>query len=670
MLLLVRDLEGKGGLRGSLNDDDGSDAVSIAASIRRERERERERDRSTEYLQQCDRERRFRDEREDDDRISVHALEKYAPNLARSLNVGSIASSGVAGGSRRGVDDDEDARSVSSRKSCLSGASRGSRKQKKRMAGDSSDDEYIPEEATPKSAKKRKAPSSTPRTTKKAARTTAASPATPLPSADAPPFVETPNAVGPDGKTIEETYQRKTPLEHVLLRPDTYIGSVQTHVGPQWVWEQGRMVHREVRMVPGLYKIFDEILVNAADNKQRDPSMDAIKVTIDTAKNKIQVWNNGRGIPVEVHAKEGCYVPELIFGHLLTSSNYDDSARKTTGGRNGYGAKLANIFSTEFVVETADGSRQKKYKQVRGAGLTYILSIITSITFQLNLIFSQNMSVKKAPVIKDCKPTDNFTSITFHPDLAKFGLASLDADHVALMSRRVVDVAGCLGKSVKVMLNGTRVPVKSFADYAGLYLAPPPLPTPQPPATPPSSGEGGSGGEGGEGTGAEGGVSAAEATAAVAAAAAHPSTHEKLPSFVNAIATTRGGTHVNMVSEQIVRYLLDKAQKKAATGKHGSASGAAAIKPHQVRLWSGGKERTLCVACWFINCQVVLRRPFALPSRPSLSPSQMRSQLCVPVNCLVVQLRRLKALPSRLPLPLSFSPSSAWLCGVKRLIIV
>ncbi|GJP74296.1 hypothetical protein CLOP_g4904 [Closterium sp. NIES-67] len=475
------------------------------------------------------------------------------------------------------------------------------------MAADSSEDEYIPEEATAKSAsaKKRKAPG-TPRTTKKAARTTTASPV-PVPPTDAPHGpLESPNTtVGSDGKTIEETYQRKTPLEHVLLRPDTYIGSVQTHVGPQWVWEQGRMVHREVRMVPGLYKIFDEILVNAADNKQRDPTMDAIKVTIDTAKNKIQVWNNGKGIPVEVHAKEGCYVPELIFGHLLTSSNYDDSARKTTGGRNGYGAKLANIFSTEFVVETADGSRQKKYKQV----------------------FSKNMSVKKVPVIKDCKPTDNFTSITFFPDLAKFGLSSLDADHVALMSRRVVDVAGCLGKSVKVSLNGTRVPVKSFADYAGLYLAPPPLPTPQPPATPPSSGEGESGEGGGEGAGAEG-VSAAGAAAAAAAAvaaaattaaaAAHPP-HEKLPrihervndnwevcvstsdgqfqqvSFVNAIATTRGGTHVNMVSEQIVRYLLDKAQKKAASGKHGSASGAAAIKPHQVRsqLWV------------FINCLVV-----------------------------------------------------------------
>lgn len=124
------------------------------------------------------------------------------------------------------------------------------------------------------------------------------------------------------------------------------------------------MTHRPVTYVPGLYKIFDEILVNAADNKQRDPKMDAVEVVIDPEQNFISVYNNGDGIPVEIHQEEGVYVPELIFGHLLTSSNYDDAEKKTTGGRNGYGAKLTNIFSTEFVIETADGKRQKKYKQV------------------------------------------------------------------------------------------------------------------------------------------------------------------------------------------------------------------------------------------------------------------------------------------------------------------
>lgn len=81
-------------------------------------------------------------------------------------------------------------------------------------------------------------------------------------------------------KSIEETYQKKTQLEHILLRPDTYVGSIEKHTQALWVFEDGSMVNRNVSFVPGLYKIFDEILVNAADNKQRDPSMDTLKVKI------------------------------------------------------------------------------------------------------------------------------------------------------------------------------------------------------------------------------------------------------------------------------------------------------------------------------------------------------------------------------------------------------
>jgi DNA topoisomerase-2 len=180
------------------------------------------------------------------------------------------------------------------------------------------------------------------------------------------------------GKTIEETYQKKSQLEHILLRPDTYIGSIEKHAQTLWVYEGDKIVHRPVTYVPGLYKIFDEILVNAADNKQRDPKMDSLKVVIDGENNLVSVYNNGDGVPVEIHKEEGVYVPELIFGHLLTSSNYDDAEKKTTGGRNGYGAKLTNIFSTEFVIETADGKRQKKYKQVM---LVFVNALVTCYIF-------------------------------------------------------------------------------------------------------------------------------------------------------------------------------------------------------------------------------------------------------------------------------------------------
>ena len=140
------------------------------------------------------------------------------------------------------------------------------------------------------------------------------------------------------------------------MRPDTYVGSCEKTEAQAWVYDKAtdKLVQKTMSFVPGLYKIFDEILVNATDNKVRDPTMVTLRVDIDQAEGIIRVYNDGNGIPVEMHKEEQVYVPELIFGHLLTSSNYDDGEKKVTGGRNGYGAKLANIFSERFEVETAD----------------------------------------------------------------------------------------------------------------------------------------------------------------------------------------------------------------------------------------------------------------------------------------------------------------------------
>ncbi|KAK4770618.1 hypothetical protein SAY87_031150 [Trapa incisa] len=335
-------------------------------------------------------------------------------------------------------------------------------------------------------------------------------------------------------KTIEETYQKKSQLEHILLRPDTYIGSIENHTQTLWVYENEEMVNRPVTYVPGLYKIFDEILVNAADNKQRDPRMDSLKVSIDVEQNLISVYNNGDGVPVEIHQEEQVYVPELIFGHLLTSSNYDDSVKKTTGGRNGYGAKLTNIFSTEFVIETADGKRQKKYKQV----------------------FSNNMGKKSEPIITKCKEGENWTKVSFKPDLFKFKMSHLEDDVVALMKKRVVDMAGCLGKTVKVELNGKRVPVKTFPEYVSLYLSAakknkPDTPLPRMEETVNDRWE-------------------------VCVSLSEGQFQQV--SFVNSIATIKGGTHVDCVTNQIANYVMNVVNKKNKTAN---------LKAHNVKnhLW-------------------------------------------------------------------------------------
>ncbi|KAK0097853.1 hypothetical protein PV326_013248 [Microctonus aethiopoides] len=342
-------------------------------------------------------------------------------------------------------------------------------------------------------------------------------------------------------KTIEGIYQKKSQLEHILLRPDTYIGSVEPVIEQMWVYdkEKAMMIQKEIKYVPGLYKIFDEILVNAADNKQRDPKMNMIKIDIDAENNTISVWNNGKGIPVVIHKDENMYVPTMIFGHLLTSSNYDDTEEKVTGGRNGYGAKLCNIFSHRFTVETASKEYKRSLKQTWG----------------------NNMGKASEPRVKEFTGED-FTKVTFSPDLKKFKMERLDDDIVALMSRRAYDVAAST-RHVAVYLNGTRVPVKTFKDYVDMYIK---------------------GKDDEIGNPLKVVYESFDPRWEVAVTLSDKGFQQM--SFVNSIATTKGGRHVDHVTDIIVKNLTETLKKKN--------KGGVAIKPFQIKnhMWI------------FINCLI------------------------------------------------------------------
>ncbi|KAJ3062103.1 DNA topoisomerase 2, partial [Podochytrium sp. JEL0797] len=371
----------------------------------------------------------------------------------------------------------------------------------------------------------------------KAPKKTASKPSSAVVSDDETVPAPKPAKAAGSKKTIEEIYQKKTQLEHILLRPDTYIGSTETLQAQMWVMDDEaskKFTYRNISYVPGLFKIFDEILVNAADNKIRDPTMNSIKVTIDTENNRISILNNGRGVPIEMHAKEQVYVPELIFGHLLTSSNYDDSEKKVTGGRNGYGAKLCNVFSTEFVVETGDKKKGKKYKQK----------------------FSKNMSVKGEPSVTTSK-TEDFTRITFKPDLAKFGMTHLDEDITALFKKRAYDMAGCI-QGISVTLNDNKIRVKNFKEYVDMY-------------TPVA--------ELGEGMRKPPPVIYEKVNERWEIAFTVSDGQFQQVSFVNAICTSKGGNHVVHVADQLVGVLSELAKKKEKT-KNAKES---VIKPHLVK---------------------------------------------------------------------------------------
>jgi DNA topoisomerase II len=266
--------------------------------------------------------------------------------------------------------------------------------------------------------------------------------------------------------------------------------------------------------------------------------MDTLRVDIDVENCVISVFNNGRGIPIEMHTQEKMYIPELIFGHLHTSSNYDDDEKKLTGGRNGYGAKLANIYSHEFTVDTADKTTGQKYKQT----------------------WTENMSkVGKAKITKNSKG-EEYTRVTFRPELKRFNMDSIDEDTVALLRKRVYDLAGTV-KNVKVYLDNERLKIKNFKQYVEMYLD----------------------SAAAEATENAGGAAQLKPTFIFeqiserweVAVAVADGTFQQV-SFANSIATTKGGTHVNFIADQIAKNLITAITKK----NKGALVKAAQIKNH------------------------------------------------------------------------------------------
>jgi len=257
-------------------------------------------------------------------------------------------------------------------------------------------------------------------------------------------------------KSVEETFVKKTQLEHIIDIPDTYIGSIEKTDIDTWVFdeENDKIIYKNIKYIPGLYKIFDEVLVNAIDQHVRTENdesvknkVNIIKVNFDVPNNTISVFNNGNGIPIVEHKDHQVWVPELIFGHLLTSSNYDKNEKKITGGKNGYGAKLANIFSKEFIIETVDADRKLKYVQK----------------------FEKNMNIKGIPLITPSNEKP-YTVIHFQPDLDRFGIEKLDDDTIQLMKKRVLDITACTNKNVSVFLNDKKLECKTLEKYVNYYL--------------------------------------------------------------------------------------------------------------------------------------------------------------------------------------------------------
>tara|TARA_B110000208_G_C11800816_1_gene442157 strand:- start:51 stop:3653 length:3603 start_codon:yes stop_codon:yes gene_type:complete len=334
-------------------------------------------------------------------------------------------------------------------------------------------------------------------------------------------------------KSAEDIYKKMEHKKHIYEKPDTYVGSCEEEIIKTFIFQDrtddnpSKIIEKEIKYAPGWYKCFDELIVNAHDHKKRMEKtikdvkgkthnykpVTTIKVNIND-DNSITFYNDGDGIHVEHLKKYDMYPVELIFGTLLSSTNFDDNETREWGGRNGYGAKLANIFSKQFIVETVDHIKKLKLKQV----------------------FSNNMTVIGKPKITKLKK-DNivpYTKITWLPDYERFGVQGISEDLKLLIKKRVYDICGVTDTDTRVYFNNKLIETKNFEKYIDLYIGPK----------------------------AEQKRAYEEQLGWQVAATASEDEIFQHVSYVNGIYTSRGGTHVDYIADQIKHKLCDYLQKK------------------------------------------------------------------------------------------------------------
>jgi DNA topoisomerase II len=311
-------------------------------------------------------------------------------------------------------------------------------------------------------------------------------------------------------------YRNMDQRSHVLHRPDMYIGSIRPRLEQVYVsemTEDGKCHIKEVEMNnnPGLVRIFVEVLSNAIDNVWRSNEMGtpvkAIRVSIDPASGETSVWNDGHTIHIEKNEESGLYNPDMIFGKLLTSSNYNDQEERKTSGRNGLGVKLTNIFSKKFEIKTFDNVSGFLYQQT----------------------WSDNMNVRGEPKLTRPKLKNGYTEVSWIPDFERFGVENYSPEIVSLILKHVVDSAMITG--VNISFNGVKVGVKTLKDYALLWEN---VPDKQFIFTSTDD----------------------------SAVALIPTRNSGVVSFVNGVETTDGGVHVDAWSEAIFRPILERLNGK------------------------------------------------------------------------------------------------------------
>lgn len=352
-------------------------------------------------------------------------------------------------------------------------------------------------------------------------------------------------------ESLSKTYQKKTDREHILDAPDTYIGSIEQDEVENWIYDPSleKMVYKKYNWIPGMYKCFDEGIVNARDHfirmnqkfvesKGKDKNIlpvKAIDISVDKETGIITMFNDGNGIDVAKHPEHDVWIPEMIFAHLRTSTNYKKDEKKIVGGKNGFGFKLVLIYSKWGKIETIDHIRGLKYTQE----------------------YKENLSEICKPKVTKCNKSKPYTKVSWLPDYERFGVSSLTDDMYNLFTKRTFDIAAVTDKTLKVKYNNNQTPIKTFEQYVDMYI---------------------------------GNKSNTKRVYEKCnerwefAICKTPLEEFTQVSFVNGIYTSKGGKHVDYILNQVVKGVVEYIEKKK-----------------KVRVKSGTIKEQLMI---FVNCVV------------------------------------------------------------------
>lgn len=234
-------------------------------------------------------------------------------------------------------------------------------------------------------------------------------------------------------------YIKQDPITHILTRPDMYVGTKTFEEQSEYIWKNNKIIKKDIKVCPALTRTFIEILSNAIDNIERSKDakkMSYIKVLL--SQTDCEIINDGEIIPIVINEKENIYNHTLIFGHLLSGSNYNDSEKRYTSGRNGLGAKLTNVLSKSFSVEGVDPERKLKFEQT----------------------WTNNMKETSGPKITKTSRLNGYTSIKWSWDCNWFkpGMRRIPEDIIDLFGMYVLNAA--MLSELNVKLNGSNLPNK------------------------------------------------------------------------------------------------------------------------------------------------------------------------------------------------------------------